>query len=62
MDRMIREKERRLLTGICRSTWWRWSGKGLAPKAVRLGPSARGWPESVIRRWLEEKREASETQ
>ena len=52
MDRIIREKERKHLTGVAKSTWWRWQRDGIAPKPVKLGPSAVGWPESAIREWI----------
>ncbi len=47
------------VTGLCRSALYKRIREGTFPTGVRLGPRARGWPESQVREWLQE-REAAE--
>jgi len=51
-DRFIREEERRKVTGLSRSTWWRLERIGGAPKRRRLAPNSTGWLFSEIRDWM----------
>ena len=55
LDRVIREKERRYLTGVPPATWWRLEKAGLAPKGFKLGPAAKGWMQSSIQTWIQDK-------
>ena len=48
VDRLIREPERRVLTGVPRSSWYEFIRDGLAPPGVRIGKYAVGWPESEL--------------
>jgi predicted DNA-binding transcriptional regulator AlpA len=45
-DRIVREAERRLLTGVSRSQWHRLVKAGKAPQPVRLSARARAEPAS----------------
>jgi prophage regulatory protein len=49
---IVREAERHRLTGLSRTTWWRLSRQGLAPKAVQLGANSVGWLRSEIEQWI----------
>ncbi len=59
--RLIRERDRRTMTGVPRSTWYALMTSGLAPKPVRLGPRSVAWIEHELEVWmreLEHRREA----
>jgi prophage regulatory protein len=51
-DRIIREPERKRLTGLSRVSWWRQERAGTAPRRVRLGPRACGWRRSELEAWI----------
>lgn len=50
-DRFVREKERRLITGISTSTWYEMQKRGDAPLPVKLGRRAVGWRLSSLMAW-----------
>ncbi|WP_380082074.1 helix-turn-helix transcriptional regulator [Kordiimonas pumila] len=56
-DRVIREKERRYLTGVSNTTWWRLEKAGLAPKGFKLGAAAKGWTLNSIEEWIKSRKE-----
>jgi len=58
MDKVIRERERRALTGVSRATWRRWEQKGLVPPRIKLGPRVCGWKVSSLESWLESRAKA----
>lgn len=47
-DRLVRERERRELTGMPTSTWYDAIAAGLAPPGVRIGRHAVAWPLSEL--------------
>ena len=47
-ERIVRERERKELTGIPTSSWYDLVDDGLAPPSVKLGKVAAGWPVSEI--------------
>lgn len=51
-DRIVREAERRAITGTSRTAWWSMSRAGEAPAAVRLGARAVGWRLSELQAWI----------
>jgi predicted DNA-binding transcriptional regulator AlpA len=53
VDRFVREDERRMLTGLSRTTWWRLERQGLAPKRRCLSGNATGWFLSEIIAWMQ---------
>ena len=55
MDRIVREKERRLLTGISESTCRREERRGNFPPRRSIGKRCVGWLESEIQAWLRER-------
>lgn len=57
-DRFIREDERKNLTGLSRSTWWRMEKLGRAPKRRQLSPNSTGWLLSEIRDWMKSRQAA----
>ena len=58
MERIIREPERRLISGIPRAVWWRLEREGKVPRRVQISKRAVGWLESEIEAWLRERAEA----
>jgi predicted DNA-binding transcriptional regulator AlpA len=53
LDRIIREPERRKVTGVSRATWWRWERKDLVPKRRAIGPNVTGWSARELAQWME---------
>jgi prophage regulatory protein len=58
IDRFIREAERRQITSLSRSQWWRMERQGLAPKRHRISANAVAWLESEISQWMTERAKA----
>tara|TARA_R110002096_G_scaffold436071_1_gene666830 strand:+ start:6713 stop:6910 length:198 start_codon:yes stop_codon:yes gene_type:complete len=54
-NRIIREKERRYLTGVPPATWWRLEQADQAPKSFKIGVCAKGWLLSDIEDWISTK-------
>lgn len=52
-DRLIREPERRAITGLSYSTWHRLEERGAAPKPVKLGARAVAWKLSDLQAWVQ---------
>ena len=50
--RILRRTDVQKMTGLSRSTIYRWSSNGSFPKPSKLGPRAVGWPEAQIRAWI----------
>ncbi len=53
--RQIRERDRRTMTGVRRSTWYALMTNGLAPKPVKLGPRSVAWIEGELEAWMHER-------
>ncbi len=58
MERILRESERKHVTGIGRVVWWRLERAGRVPRRVQISARAVGWLESEIQTWLKERAEA----
>lgn len=54
-DRIIRAKEVQKLTGVSRTTLWRFENKGEFPRRVSLGASSVGWKLSEVQSWIQER-------
>ena len=52
--RLIRERDRRIKTGVPRSTWYALMAEGIAPKPVKLGPRSVAWIEDELEAWMRE--------
>lgn len=52
IDRIVREPERRLITGRSSAQWWRDERSGKAPRRIKLGDNAVGWRLSELKSWL----------
>jgi prophage regulatory protein len=55
-ERVVRERERRQITGVSTSTWYVAQKRGEAPKPIPLGRKSRGWLLSELLSWIEEQR------
>lgn len=53
MDRIIREKECRTITGLARTTRWLLERRGLFPARRRITGHRVGWLESDLIAWLQ---------
>lgn len=51
-DRIVREEERRRITGVGRTAWWQAERDGRAPRRRQIGPGAVGWLESELVEWI----------
>ena len=49
---ILRRPDVEALTGLSRSTIYKWMAEGNFPKPSKLGPRAVGWPETQIRAWI----------
>jgi predicted DNA-binding transcriptional regulator AlpA len=52
-DKIIRCKEVLEITGVTRTTIWRWEEKGEFPARVSLGVGSIGWRLSEVEAWME---------
>ncbi|WP_067221633.1 helix-turn-helix transcriptional regulator [Marinomonas gallaica] len=51
-ERFICEAERKKITQISRTTWWRWSKVGAAPVASKLSSGKSMWLLSDLLLWM----------
>lgn len=51
-DRIVREPERKEITGRSRTSWWRDEREGRVPRRVKTGPASVGWKLSELLEWL----------
>lgn len=52
IDRMIREKECRMLRGLSNTTRWELEKESRFPKRVKIGVTAMGWRLSEVQAWI----------
>jgi prophage regulatory protein len=45
------------LTGLSRSSIYKFMNDGSFPKAIKLGPRAVGWPEDHVEAWINNRKE-----
>lgn len=51
-ERLLREQERAVKTGVARSSWRDLMDKGLAPSSVKLPGGQVAWVESELDLWI----------
>ena len=51
-ERIVREKERLLITGVSRSAWYKMIKKGGAPSGILLTARSVGWRYSELIKWI----------
>jgi prophage regulatory protein len=49
---IIREDERRRMTGMSRTQWWRLERAGQAPRRLQLGANSVGWLRHEVEEWI----------
>jgi prophage regulatory protein len=54
--RIVREPERKMITGLSRTQWWRLENQGRVPKRIKLSDTAHGWPLGELMAWLDERK------
>jgi len=52
-DRIVREPERKIITGISSSNAWRYEREGTFPKRIRIRANSVGWRLSELLAWVE---------
>lgn len=55
VNRFLREREVRKITGLSRSSRWRLEQLGLFPRRRAISPGAVAWLESEIESWIAER-------
>ena len=50
--RVVREAERKQITGVSKSLWWQHVNAGNAPRPIKIGPIASGWIEGELYQWI----------
>jgi len=55
-DRIVREPERRTITGTGRTTWWAMEKRGEAPPRLELVGGRVGWRLSELLAWVSSRR------
>lgn len=51
-ERLVREEERRKMTGLSRSTVWRLEREGVFPRRKYTGKNSCGWLMSELLLWM----------
>jgi prophage regulatory protein len=51
-ERLVREPERALITGIPTSSWYTMQQEGLAPRPYHIGPRTVAWRLSDLNNWI----------
>ena len=52
---IVRMPEVLRMTGLCRTTIWRWTKAGRFPAPVRLGSRHIGWQRSDVEKWINDR-------
>ena len=52
-SRILRIGDVLRLTGVCRTTIWRWSRTGKFPAPIRLGSRHIGWRAEEVEEWVD---------
>jgi predicted DNA-binding transcriptional regulator AlpA len=52
-ERLVRERERARITGVCRTRWYELERRDLAPKRRRIGPASTAWRLSELLVWVQ---------
>jgi predicted DNA-binding transcriptional regulator AlpA len=51
-DKIVREPERKEITGLSRVSWWRLERNGMVPKRIKLSSNTVGWRLSELMEWV----------
>tara|TARA_R110002094_G_scaffold199623_1_gene171520 strand:- start:254 stop:496 length:243 start_codon:yes stop_codon:yes gene_type:complete len=53
-ERLVREPDRRAITGVSRTQWWALERKQVAPTRLKLGCNSVAWRLSDLLAWIEQ--------
>ena len=53
IDRIVLEPERRAITGVSRTGWWRFEKDGTAPRRIPISANRVGWALSELQSWVQ---------
>ncbi|MCG7577344.1 MULTISPECIES: AlpA family phage regulatory protein [unclassified Halomonas] len=53
-ERLVREPDRRAITGVSRTQWWSLERKQVAPARLKLGCNSVAWRLSDLLAWIEQ--------
>ena len=53
-ERLVRESDRRAITGVSRTQWWALERKRAAPARLKLGCNSVAWRLSDLLAWIEQ--------
>ena len=53
-ERLVREPDRRAITGVSRTQWWSLERKKIAPARLKLGCNSVAWRLSDLLAWIEQ--------
>ena len=59
-ERIVREEERRLITGRSPASQWRDEQAGMAPKRIQIGSNSVGWKLSELMAWIDSRPHATQ--
>lgn len=57
-ERLVREPDRKMITGVSRTQWWMMERQGLPPQRVRLSAHCVVWRLSDLLWWIEQRKAA----
>ncbi|MBP0923851.1 MULTISPECIES: helix-turn-helix transcriptional regulator [Gammaproteobacteria] len=57
-ERLVREPDRKMITGVSRTQWWMMERQGLVPQRVRLSAHCVAWRLSDLLWWIEQREAA----
>lgn len=58
---IVREVDRRRLTGLSRVQWWRLERAGKVPRRIALGVNSVGWLRHELSEWITSRADERET-
>lgn len=53
-ERLVREPDRRVITGVSRTQWWSLERKKVAPARLKLSCNSVAWRLSDLLAWIEQ--------
>ena len=53
MRKLLKTSDVLAVTGLSRSTLYRWMDMGYFPKATKIGPNRNAWKEQDVQMWLD---------
>ena len=54
-ERLVRESDRKIITGVSRTQWWSMERQGIVPKRLQLSTHCVAWRLSDLLWWIEQR-------